>query len=340
MLLTRTVLAALIACALPLVPATANDVTGAGATFPAPLYARWAFEYRAASGNSVNYQSIGSGAGQAQIKARTVDFGASDDPMSPADLQANGLVQFPTVIGAVVPIVNLPGIADGQLRLTQTILADIYQGKITRWNDPQIAAINKGLTLRGLPITPVYRSDSSGTTAIFSGYMQRTARNWKLGAGKSISWPTGSGGKGNEGVSSNVKNTAGAVGYVESNFAFANRLTMAQLNNAAGRWVRATPASFNAAASQADWKNARSGVVNMMALPGAGTWPIVSATYALVEAKPRQAQRTTGALAFFSWSWANGGPTAQQLGFVPLPPAGVQAARNEWGKITGVTLPR
>jgi len=336
---TRTALALAISAAFA-IPAVAAEITGAGASFPAPLYAKWGSAYKAATGNALNYQSIGSGGGQTQIKARTVDFGASDDPMKPEDLASNQLVQFPTVIGAVVPIVNLPGVADGQLRLTPQLIAAIYQGKIERWNDPQIAALNKGVTLRPIPITPVYRSDSSGTTAIFTNYMTKTAPNWTLGAGKTVSWPTGSGGKGNEGVSANVKNTAGAIGYVEANYAFANKLTMTQLSNAAGKFVHATPVSFSAAASQADWSKAQNGVVNMLALPGAATWPIVSSTYALVEAKPTDPARTANALGFFAWSWKNGAKIAQDLGYIPLPAAAIAQSRTEWKKISGVTLPK
>ncbi len=316
-------------------PLAAADFTGAGATFPAPLYAKWGSAYKAASGNALNYQAIGSGAGIAQIKARTVDFGATDDPMKPADMAAAELVQFPAVIGSEVVIVNLPGVQSGQLRLTAPIIAGIYTGKITRWNDPAIAAINKGLPLRPMPITPVYRSDSSGTTAVFTAYMAKAAKNWTLGAGKTVNWPTGSGGKGNDGVAGNVKNTVGAIGYVEFNFAFANKLTMTQLGNAAGKFVAPTPAAFAAAAGQADWAKAEGAVVDMLNLPGAATWPIVTATYILVPAKPAKPAQTKLALNFFAWAYAKGGATATQLGYLPLPPAAVKRAQAEWTKIAG-----
>ncbi|MCG2841035.1 phosphate ABC transporter substrate-binding protein PstS [Sandaracinobacter sp. RS1-74] len=319
-------------------PAAAAEITGAGASFPAPVYAKWGSAWKAATSNTLNYQSIGSGGGQSQIKARTVDFGASDDPMSEADLVKSGLVQFPTVIGAVVPIVNVPGVASGQLRLTAPVLSEIYQGRITRWNDPAIVKLNPTLKLRPMPITPVYRSDSSGTTAVFTNYLSKAAPNWKLGAGKAISWPTGTGGKGNEGIAANVKNTAGALGYVESNYATANKLTMAQLQNAAGNFVAPTMASFNAAAAQADWANSKNGVVDMLALPGAGTWPIVSATYVLVERKPRNPARTASVINFYDWSWKNGGKVATELGYIPLPAAAIAKSRAEWADITGVTL--
>ncbi len=321
-------------------PSMAVDLTGAGASFPAPIYAKWGSAWKASTKNQLNYQSIGSGGGQSQIKARTVDFGASDDPMSAEDLKKNGLVQFPTVIGAVVPIINVPGVADGQLRLTAPVLAGIYQGTISKWDDPAIAKLNPGVKLRPLPITPVYRSDSSGTTAVFTNYMKLAAPVWKLGAGKAISWPTGTGGKGNEGIAANVKNTIGAVGYVEANFATANKLPMAQLMNADGKFVAPTMASFTAATAQADWASAKNGVVNLLALPGANTWPIVSATYALVEAKPRNLNQTLAALNFFGFSWRNGGATAQQLGYIPLPPAAVSKAKDEWTGIAGVAVKR
>ncbi len=313
--------------------ALAADITGAGATFPAPLYAKWGSAYRAATGNALNYQAIGSGAGIAQIKARTVDFGATDDPMKPAELAQAGLVQFPAVIGSLVVIVNLPGVQSGQLNLTAPIVAAIYQGKITRWNDANIVAINKGVPLRPMPITPVYRSDSSGTTAVFTSYMAKAAKNWGLGAGKTISWPAGSGGKGNDGVAGNVKNTVGAIGYVEFNYAFANKLTMTRLANAAGKFVAPSPAAFVAAANQADWARAPGATVDMLNLPGATTWPVVSATYILVPQKPAKPAQTKSALDFFAWSFQKGGATAQQLGYVPLPAAATQRAALEWAKV-------
>jgi phosphate transport system substrate-binding protein len=333
-------LAAVAAAALAAAPVLAADITGAGSSFVAPLYAKWASGYKTATGSKVNYQSIGSGGGQAQIKARTVDFGASDDPMAPADLAANGLMQFPSVIGSEVIIVNIPGIANGQLRLTPAIIAGIYQGQIKRWNDPAIVAINKGLPLRPLPITPVYRSDSSGTTAVFTKYMAKTAPTWRLGAGKTISWPAGSGGKGNEGVAGNVKNTVGAIGYVEFNYAFANRLVMTQLSNAAGKFVAPTPASFDAAAAQADWAKAPGVVVDLLNLPGANTWPIVSPTYVIVPLKPTKPAQTSGVLAFFNWAFVKGGPAATQLGYLPLPAAATTRVRAEWKRIAGVAQPK
>ena len=330
----RTIVLA--AAAMIAVPAFSAEITGAGASFPAPLYAKWGSAYKAATGNALNYQSIGSGGGQTQIKARTVDFGATDDPMKPEDIAANGLVQFPAVIGSEVMIVNLPGVASNQLRLTPGLIAAIYTGKITKWNDPLIAGMNPGVKLRPMPITPVYRSDSSGTTAIFTNYLTKTARNWTLGAGKAVSWPVGQGGKGNEGVAGNVKNPVGGIGYVEYNYAAANKLTTTKLSNAAGVFVDPTPASFNAAAAQADWANAKNGVVNMLALPGAATWPIVSSTYILVPAKPADPAKTREALNFFNWSFAKGDALAAQLGYVPLPPIAVKQAQATWAGVRGV----
>ncbi len=318
------------------VPVIAADITGAGASFPAPLYAKWGSAYKAATGNTLNYQSIGSGGGQTQIKARTVDFGASDDPMKPEDVTANGLVQFPAVIGSEVMIVNLPGVASNQLRLTPDLIAAIYQGKITKWNDPAIAGVNPSVKLRPMPITPVYRSDSSGTTAIFTNYLTKTAKGWTLGAGKALSWPVGQGGKGNDGVAGNVKNTVGGIGYVEYNYAAANKLTTTKLANAAGQFVDPTPASFQAAASQADWANAKHGVVNMLALPGANTWPIVSSTYILVPAKPADPAKTKAALDFFNWAYSGGDKLATELGYIPLPDVAVNQAKASWAGIRGV----
>ncbi len=329
--------AALFAAAVSVtLPALAADITGAGASFPAPLYAKWGSAYKAATGNALNYQSIGSGGGQTQIKARTVDFGASDDPMKPEDVTSNGLVQFPAVIGSEVVIVNLPGVGNNQLKLTPELIAAIYQGKITKWNDAAIAGINPGLKLRPMPITPVYRSDSSGTTAIFTNYLTKTAKSWTLGAGKALSWPVGQGGKGNEGVAGNVKNTAGAIGYVEYNYAAANKLTSTKLSNADGVFVDPTPAAFNAAAAQADWAHAEHGVANMLALPGAKTWPIVSATYILVPAKPTEPAKTKAVLDFFRWAYSKGGPAAVELGYIPLPSVAVKQAQSSWARIAGV----
>lgn len=336
---TRLTLA-IVATTAVAMPAVAADITGAGASFPAPLYAKWGSAYKAATGNRLNYQSIGSGAGQSQIKARTVDFGASDDPMKAADIAASRLVQFPAVIGSEVMIVNLPGVASGQLRLTPDLIAAIYQGKVTRWNDPAIVAFNKGLPLRPMPITSVYRSDSSGTTAIFTSYLAKTAKGWTLGTGKTLSWPTGSGGKGNDGVAGNVKNTVGGIGYVEFNYAFANKLTITKLSNRDGKFVDATPATFAAAANQADWATAPNAVVNLLALPGAATWPIVSATYILVPARPTDPAKTSSALAFFDWSYRNGATLAAQLGYLPLPPAAIKRVRAEWKMVVGATLPK
>ncbi len=337
--LSRIALALLASTAVAL-PAFAAEITGAGSSFVAPIYAKWGSAYKAATQNELNYQSIGSGAGQTQIKARTVDFGASDDPMKPEDITSNGLVQFPAVIGSEVMIVNLPGVTGGQLKLTPELIGLIYEGKITKWNDPAIVAINKGVPLRAMPITPVYRSDSSGTTAIFSNYLTKAAKGWTLGAGKTLSWPTGAGGKGNDGVAGNVKNTVGGIGYVEFNYAFANKLTMTKLSNAAGKFIDPTAASFNAAASQAEWATAPNAVANMLNLPGANTWPIVGASYVLVPAKPTDAAKTGAVLAFFDWSFKNGAKLANELGYLPLPAAAIARVHAEWKQVAGVAMPK
>ncbi len=314
-------------------PESGNDFTGAGATFPAPIYAKWGSAYRKVSGNKLNYQAIGSGAGIAQIKARTVDFGATDAPMAPEELAANGLVQFPAVIGALVTIVNIPGIDNGALKLTPAVIADIYQGKITRWNDPALVKLNPGLTLRPVPITPVYRSDSSGTTAVFTNFMKKAAPNWTLGAGKTVSWPVGTGGKGNDGVAGNVKNSVGTIGYVEFNYAAANRLAMTQLANADGKFVLPAPAGFVAAASQADWANAPGATVDMLNLPGADVWPIVSATYILMPMQPARKQPAAEVIRYFAWCFRDGGAAAEELGYVPLPLAATSRAAIEWRRV-------
>jgi phosphate transport system substrate-binding protein len=309
--------------------AAASDFTGAGATFPAPIYAKWGSAYKKVAGSALNYQAIGSGAGIAQIKARTVDFGATDDPMKPADLQADGLVQFPAVIGGLVVIVNVPGLQNGQLKLTAPVVADLFEGRITRWNDPKLVALNPGVELRPIPVTPVYRSDSSGTTAVFTKYLAKAAPNWTLGAGKTVSWPVGTGGKGNDGVAGNVKNGVGTIGYVEYNYASANRLNMARMRNASGKFVLPSAASFTAASTQVVWAAAPGAVADMLDLGGVDTWPIVSATYILMPIRPARIEQTKQAIAFFRWSYENGDGAAQELGYLPLPEAAELRAIGE-----------
>ncbi len=314
-------------------PAANSDFTGAGATFPAPIYAKWGSAYKKVAAGALNYQAIGSGAGIAQIKARTVDFGATDDPMKPEALQADGLVQFPAVIGGLVVIVNVPGLQNGQLKLTAPVVADLFEGRITRWNDAAIAALNPGMELRPIPVTPVYRSDSSGTTAVFTKYLAKAAPNWTLGAGKTVSWPVGTGGKGNDGVAGNVKNGLGTIGYVEYNYASANRLNMAKLRNASGQFVLPSAASFTAAASQVVWAAAPGAVADMLDLGGVETWPIVSATYILMPLRPSRIEQTRQAIAFFRWSYENGDAAARELGYLPLPEAAELRAIGEMMRV-------
>lgn len=295
---------------------------GAGATFPAPLYAQWSAAYNAATGVQINYQAIGSGGGIKQIKEGTVDFGATDKPLTAEDLQAAGLTQFPTVLGGVVPVINLPGIAAGQVRLTGELLADIYQGKIARWNDPRLTAANPGVALPNLPISVIHRSDGSGTTFLFTTYLAAKSAAWKAspGAGDALEWPAGMGGKGNDGVAAYVKQTPGSIGYVEYSYARANNMAHAMMQNADGAFVAPTPAAFAAAAAKADWAAAPGFYLLLLDQPGAEAWPITGATFILVH-KSRDAAKAAQTVKFFEWGYANGDAGADKLGYVPLPAA-------------------
>ncbi|MCE1244214.1 phosphate ABC transporter substrate-binding protein PstS [Oryzomicrobium sp.] len=314
--------------------AFAAEITGAGASFPAPIYAKWADAYQKATGNKVNYQSIGSGGGIKQITAKTVDFGASDMPLKPADLDKDGLVQFPTVIGGVVPVVNVPGIKPGQLKLTGAVLADIYLGKITKWDDKAIAALNPGLALPSQDIGVVRRADGSGTTFIFTNYLSKVSTEWKqkVGEGTAVQWPLGLGGKGNEGVSAFVQRLPGSLGYVEYAYAKQNKLTYAQLQNKDGVFVAPDDATFKAAAASADWsKNAFYEILTDE--PGKNSWPITGATFILMhkqQAKPAQAAEV---LKFFAWSYQNGDKMAEDMEYVPLPDATVKLIHQSWNHI-------
>lgn len=311
--------------------AFAADVTGAGASFPAPVYQAWGAAYKAKSGVGLNYQSIGSGGGQNQIVNRTVDFGASDAPMKDDKLEAANLLQFPTVIGSVVAITNLDGVEG--LVLDGAVLADIYQGKITKWNDPKIAALNKGKTLPDLAIVPVYRSDSSGTSFVFTSYLASTSADWKsnVGAATSVQWPAGAGAKGNEGIAGTVKNTKGAVGYVEFIYAAANNLAAADLVNKAGTVVKPTTAAFMEAASAADWKGAKNFAASMIDTAGAGAWPITSPTYILLPKNPTSAAQSAEAIKFFDWAYgAEGDAIAEKLHYIPLPDSVVADIKKAW----------
>ena len=314
-------------------PALAQvEITGAGGTFPAPIYTKWGEAAKSAIGVQLNYQAIGSGGGQTQITNRTVDFGASDAPMEAARLASANLLQFPTVMGAVVPIVNLPGIATDQLKLTGAVLAEIYLGKITKWNDPAIAKLNPGVPLPNLAIAPVYRADGSGTTYVFTSYLSAVSPEWKTGVGASTSvkWAAGTGARGNDGVAGTVKNIRGGVGYVENAYATQNKLTTTQLQNKAGQFVAPTMAAFQAAASNGDWKGAQNFAVDLTNQPGAASWPIVSATFLLLPKDPKDAARSANVIKFVDWAYKDGAAMATQLDYIPLPPAVQDTVRAAW----------
>ena len=299
--------------------AFAQDVTGAGASFPAPLYSKWAADYNRATGIKINYQSVGSGAGLRQIDAKTVDFGASDAPLKDDELAKKGLVQFPTVIGGVVPVVNIKGIATGQLKLSGQVLGDIYLGKITKWTDPAIKALNPTLPLPDVAISPVRRADGSGTSFIFTNYLSKVNPEWKakVGEGTAVNWPVGAGGKGNEGVAAFVGRLPNSIGYVEYAYIKQNKMTFAQMRNAAGTFVSPDDATFKAAAAGADW--AKSFYQILTEQPGKDAWPITGATFILmhkVQDKPAQA---ASSLKFFDWAYKNGDKTADDLDYVPMP---------------------
>jgi phosphate transport system substrate-binding protein len=311
----------------------ADVVTGAGASFVYPLFSKWSSDYAKLNGKRINYQSIGSGGGIAQIKAGTVDFGSSDKPLPTDELVKEGLLQFPSVIGGVVPVVNLPGIEAGKLRLTGPLLADIYLGKVTRWDDPAIAAANPGLALPAEKINVVRRSDGSGTTFNFTNYLSKASADWKaqVGEGTTVNWiATSVGGKGNEGVASYVKQMKGAIGYVELSYALQNRMAYAAMRNAAGNWVQPGAASFAAAAASADWKNARDFALVITDAPGADAWPIAATNFILMRRQPRDPASAEAAREFFRWAWANGGAQAAALDYVPLPPELVRQIEAYW----------
>ncbi len=324
------IVAALVVAGLP--AAYAQQITGAGATFPAPVYAKWGEAAKAALGIELNYQSIGSGGGQNQIINRTVDFGASDAPMDAAKLEQNHLLQFPTVMGAVVPIVNLPSIEANKLRLTGELLAEMYLGKITKWNDPKLVEANRGLTLPNVPIAVVYRADGSGTTFVFTSYLSAVSPDWQaqVGADKSVRWATGNGAKGNDGVAATVKQVRGAIGYVEYAYARQSGLITTQLRNKAGRFVAPTSAAFNAAAAAGDWRGARNYAVNLIDTASPEAWPIVSATFILLPKDPSDASRSATVIRFFDFAYQHGGDIARSLDYVPLPEAVQAAVRSSW----------
>ncbi len=319
--------------------ASAADISAAGATFPYPIYAKWAAVYKGVSGVGLNYQSIGSGGGIAQIKAKTVTFGATDMPLKTPDLDKFGLAQFPTVIGGVVPVINVAGVRPGQLVLDGAALADIYQGKVSNWSDPEIKKLNPGVNLPNQAIAVVHRSDGSGTTFIFSTFLSRISNDWKsnVGASTSVDWPVGIGAKGNEGVAGNVAQTGGAIGYVEYAYAKQNHLTYTKMINKAGQTVSPTIDAFKAAAANADWASAAKDnfYIILVDQPGAESWPITATTYILIYKNPPDQQAASEALKFFKWAYEKGGSLALGLDYVPLPDVAVQAIEASWKQIQG-----
>ncbi len=311
----------------------AQDVTGAGATFPAPLYAKWADAYNKASGAKVNYQSVGSGAGLRQIRGKTVDFGASDMPLTDAELAKDGLVQFPTVIGGVVPVVNVKGVAPGQLKLTGAVLGDIYLGKITKWNDAAITALNPGVALPDTTIAPVRRADGSGTTFIFTNYLSKVNADWKakVGEGTAVNWPTGAGGKGNEGVAAFVQRLPNSIGYVEYSYAKTNKMAHVLMRNAAGSFVAPDDTAFKAAAAGASWDKSFFQILTEQ--PGKDAWPITGATFILLHKAQDKPAQATGTLKFFDWAYANGDKMATDLEYVALPDGVKTLVRKSWAEI-------
>ena len=313
--------------------ALAQDITGAGATFPAPLYAKWAADYNKATGIKINYQSVGSGAGLRQIEAKTVDFGASDQPLTDEVLKTKGLVQFPTVIGGVVPVVNIKGINPGQMKLTGQVLGDIYLGKISNWNDPAIKALNPGLALPDAAIAPVRRADGSGTSFIFTNYLSKVNAEWKskVGEGAAVNWPTGAGGKGNEGVAAFVNRLPNSIGYVEYAYVKQNKMAFAQMQNASGAYVSPDDLTFKAAAAGADWTKTFFQILTNQA--GKDAWPISGATFILMQKAQDKPANATAALKFFTWAYANGGKSADDLDYVAMPAAVIPVIEKSWAEI-------
>jgi phosphate transport system substrate-binding protein len=313
--------------------AQAQEITGAGATFPAPIYAKWASDYNKATGVKVNYQSIGSGGGIKQIDSKTVDFGASDMPQTDEVLKSKGQMQFPTVLGGVVPVINVKGIEPGQLKLTGQVLGDIYLGKIAKWNDAAIKALNPTLNLPDAAIAQVRRADGSGTTFIFTNYLSKVNAEWKakVGEGTAVNWPVGAGGKGNEGVAAFVSRLPNSMGYVEYSYVKQNKLNYAVMQNASGNFVKPEDDTFKAAAAGADWTKTFYHILTNQ--PGKDAWPISGATFILMHVKQDKPANASEALKFFNWAYANGGQTAEALDYVPMPPTVVAAIQKSWGEI-------
>ena len=314
--------------------ARAAEATGAGASFIYPVMSKWSADYRAATGKKINYQSIGSGGGIAQIKAGTVDFGSSDAPLKPGELAKYGLAQFPSVIGGVVPVVNLAGVPSGAMKLDGPLLADIFLGKVKMWNDPRIAALNGGVQLPARAITVVHRSDGSGTTFNFANYLGKVSPEWKsrVGEGTSVNWPTGIGGKGNEGVAAYVKQIKGGIGYVELSYALQNKMSYAAMKNASGKIVLPSDTSFAAAAASADWASSKDFYLVMTNAPGADAWPITATNFILMYKQPKNAASAKNAREFFQWVYASGDEQAKALDYVPLPDELVKQIEAYWSQ--------
>ena len=313
--------------------ATAQDVTGAGASFPAPLYSKWAADYNKATGVKINYQSVGSGAGIKQIEAKTVDFGASDAPLKDEELKAKNLVQFPTVIGGVVPVVNIKGIAPGQMKLNGQLLGDIYLGKITNWNDAAIKALNPGLALPDAAIAPVRRADGSGTSFAFTNYLSQVNAEWKakVGEGTAVNWPVGAGGKGNEGVAAFVGRLPNSIGYLEYAYVKQNKMTYVQMQNQNGSFVSPDDQTFKAAAAGADWTKTFYQILNNK--PGKDSWPITTATYIMMQKSQDKPAQAAAALKFFEWVYKGGDKTATDLDYVPMPASVKTLIEKSWADI-------
>jgi phosphate transport system substrate-binding protein len=326
-----------LAAAFTITTAQAADISGAGATFPYPIYAKWADAYKKETGVGLNYQSIGSGGGIKQIQAKTVTFGASDKPLAPDEIKKWGLIQFPTVVGGDVPVVNLEGVKPGELVLDGDTLAKIFLGAITKWDDPAIKKLNPNAKLPSSAIAVVHRSDGSGTTFIFTNYLSKVSPTWKekVGADASVEWPTGIGAKGNEGVANNVVQTKGSIGYVEYAYAKQNKLIYANMINKDGKAVSPDIKSFQAAAANADWANSEDFFVILTEQPGAASWPIAGATFILVYKEPQDAAATGEALKFFDWAYKSGDKMAEDLDYVPMPDAVVDLIHKEWASVKG-----
>ena len=326
----------ILAMVLVLVAGAAQaDITGAGATFPYPIYAKWADAYKKATGVAMNYQSIGSGGGIKQITAKTVDFGASDMPMKGEDLDKAGLIQFPAIIGGVVPVYNIKGVDSGKLKITGEVLANIYLGRIKVWNDPAITSINPGITLPAEAITVVARSDGSGTTFIFVNYLSKISADWKstVGEGTSVKWPTGVGGKGNEGVASYVGRLNGSIGYVEYAYAKQNKLAVAQMQNRDRQWVLPDDLTFKAAAAGAEWTKTPGMGVILTDQPGKATWPMSGASFILMHVKQDKPDQGRAVIRFFDWAFKNGAAMADELDYVPIPDAVIPHIQTQWKRM-------